>query len=70
MNNDFTARGDLGNGRPERDRVHTGATRSSARLVMRPSLRKWLRITIVPPGFTTRRISRRTATGSGTAEMV
>src|SRR2546430_16272949 len=51
-------------------RVQTGATRSSSQPVTRRSLRKWFRITRVPPGFTTRRISRSTATGSGTAEIV
>src|SRR5205823_2739236 len=51
-------------------RVQTGATRSSSQPMTRRSLRKWFRMTRTPPGFTTRRISRRTATGSGTAEIV
>jgi hypothetical protein len=33
-------------------------------------LRKWFKMTIVPPGFVTRRISRSTVTGSGTALIV
>src|SRR5262245_59932450 len=51
-------------------RVQMGATRSSKRPTVRRSLRKWFRITMTPSGRTTRRISRSTATGSGTAEMV
>src|SRR6266545_2756736 len=51
-------------------RVQTGETRSSKRPTTRLSLRKWFRTTIFPPGLTTRRISRSTPTGSGTALMV
>src|SRR5439155_14234205 len=51
-------------------RVQRGATRSSSHAMTRRSLRKWLRMTRTPPGLTTRRISRRTAIGSGTAEIV
>src|SRR5213593_3208643 len=51
-------------------RVQTGASRSSTHPVSRRSLLKWFRSTMIPPGFTTRRISLRTATGSGTAEIV
>src|SRR2546427_5439606 len=51
-------------------RVQRGATRASSHPTTRRSLRKWLRVTRRPPGLTTRRISRRTATGSGTAEIV
>src|SRR3989442_1949171 len=51
-------------------RVHTGETRSSSRPTTRRSLRKWFSSTMLPPGLTTRRISRSTPTGSGTALMV
>src|SRR3989337_972669 len=48
-------------------RVQSGETRSSKVPASRDWLRKWFRITIVPPGFTTRLISRSTPSGSGTA---
>ena len=51
-------------------RVQTGATRSSSRPITGRSLRKWFSTTMLPPGLTTRRISRSTATGSGTALIV
>src|SRR5437762_3417179 len=38
-------------------RVQIGATKSSRWPVRRRSLRKWFRMTMMPPGFTTRRIS-------------
>src|SRR5438128_1989653 len=46
-----------------------GAIMRSREEAIRPALRKWLRMTIRPPGRHTRRISFATATGSGTTLM-